>query len=101
MTAARLIGQPAQRTEDLRLLREEIEAGVTGEIDEQALADAVKAGQVAGVKTTHVPYKGSGPALNDLLGGHVGLYIGSMPALLAQAKTGRLRALAVTGPARR
>jgi len=55
---------------------------------------------MAGTRIGHVPYKGSGPALNDLIGGHVGIYFGSMPASLPQARAGRLRALAVTGASR-
>jgi tripartite-type tricarboxylate transporter receptor subunit TctC len=54
----------------------------------------------AGTQITHVPYKGSGPALNDLVGGHVPIYFGSMPASMPQARAGRLRALAVTGATR-
>ena len=49
---------------------------------------------------THVPYKGSGPALNDLVGGHVSMYFSSMPPAIQLVKDGRLRALGVTGLAR-
>ena len=45
---------------------------------------------------THVPYKGTGAALNDLLGGHVQLMFGAMPAMVSQNKAGRLRGIAVT-----
>lgn len=55
---------------------------------------------MAGISMVHVPYKGSAPALNDLLGGHVLTYFGSMPACLPQARAGRLKALAVTGAKR-
>ena len=48
----------------------------------------------------HVPYKGSGPAVTDLLGAQVQLMFNSMPTVLPHVKTGRLRALAV-GSARR
>ncbi len=54
----------------------------------------------SGMKLVHVPYKGSSAALADLLGGHVSMYLGSMPASLPQARSGKLRALAVTGPTR-
>ncbi|MGZ5138177.1 MAG: tripartite tricarboxylate transporter substrate binding protein [Burkholderiales bacterium] len=54
----------------------------------------------AGVKMVHVPYKGSAPAVTDLIGGHVTTYFGSMPGSLPQARAGKLRALAVTGPSR-
>lgn len=51
----------------------------------------------AGVKLVHVPYKGGSLAVNDLVGGHVDLYISSMPQILPIAKTGQVRPLAVTG----
>jgi len=50
----------------------------------------------AGTKMTHVPYKGTGPALNDLLGGQIQLMFGSSPAMVPHVKTGRLRGLGVT-----
>ena len=55
---------------------------------------------MAGIKLTHVPYKGSGPALADLLGGHVAIYFSSLPPAIGLVKDGQLRALAVTGPHR-
>ena len=54
----------------------------------------------AGIEMTHVPYKGSAPALTDLVGGHVSMYFSSLPPAIALVKEGKLRALAVTGPAR-
>ena len=54
----------------------------------------------AGIKLVHVPYKGSAPALSDLIGGHVSMYLGSMPASVPQARSGKLRAVAVTGARR-
>ncbi len=48
----------------------------------------------------HVPYKGSGPAMNDLIGGQVQTMIETMPASLQHIKAGSLRALAVALPAR-
>lgn len=54
----------------------------------------------AGIEMTHIPYKGSGPALTDLVGGHVNLYFSSMPPAIGLVKEGKVRALAVTGPAR-
>lgn len=50
----------------------------------------------AGTHITHVPYKGTGPALNDLLGGQIQLMFGAMPALIPHVKAGRLRGLGVT-----
>jgi tripartite-type tricarboxylate transporter receptor subunit TctC len=54
----------------------------------------------AHVKLVHVPYKGSGPALTDLVGGQVQLMFSNLTAAMPQVKTGRIRALAVTGPKR-
>lgn len=53
--------------------------------------------QLAGVEITHVPYKGTGPALTDLLGGNVDMTFTTAPPLLGHIKAGKLRALAVTG----
>ena len=54
----------------------------------------------AGVGMTHVPYKGAGPAVNDLLAGQIQLMFAPIVAVLPQVKAGRLRALAVTSAAR-
>ncbi len=51
---------------------------------------------MADTKMTHVPYKGTGPALNDLLGGQIQLIFGSAPSLIPQVRGNRLRAIAVT-----
>jgi tripartite-type tricarboxylate transporter receptor subunit TctC len=53
-----------------------------------------------GVNMVHVSYKGTVLALNDLIGGQVQLLFSDMPIALPHAKTGKLRALAVTGPKR-
>jgi tripartite-type tricarboxylate transporter receptor subunit TctC len=50
---------------------------------------------MSGAKMTHIPYKGSGPALNDLLGGQVQLFFGTLSAL-PHVRSGRLRAIAVS-----
>lgn len=50
----------------------------------------------AGVRFLHVPYKGGAPALNDLLGGHVDIYVSSLPQVIPLARSGQARALAVT-----
>ena len=49
-----------------------------------------------GVKMVHVPYKGSGPAMTDLVGGQVNMMVETVPAALQFIKAGKLRALAVT-----
>ena len=51
---------------------------------------------MAGIKMNHVPYKGSTPALTDLIGGQVQVMIGNLPPMLQHVKAGKLRALAVT-----
>jgi len=53
--------------------------------------------EAAGIEITHVAYKGSGPALTDLLGGHVQMYFSSLPPAIGLVKEGKLRALGVTG----
>jgi tripartite-type tricarboxylate transporter receptor subunit TctC len=50
----------------------------------------------AGVRLLHIPYKGGAPALNDLLGGHVDIYVSSLPQVLPLAQSGKAKALAVT-----
>jgi tripartite-type tricarboxylate transporter receptor subunit TctC len=54
----------------------------------------------AGVDLQHVPYKGSGPGMNDLIGGRVMLTMDSLVQSLPHIKAGRLKALAVLGPKR-
>ena len=55
---------------------------------------------MAGVKITHIPYRGTGPALVDAMAGQVHMLFGNVLSTLTYVKTGRLRALAVTTPAR-
>src|SRR6266446_12838 len=55
---------------------------------------------LAGIKLTHIPYKGSAPALTDLIGGHVAIYFSSLPPAVGLARDGKVRALAVTGAKR-
>jgi tripartite-type tricarboxylate transporter receptor subunit TctC len=55
---------------------------------------------MAGIKLTHIPYKGSAPALTDLVGGHVAIYFSSLPPAIGLIKEGKVRALAVTGARR-
>jgi tripartite-type tricarboxylate transporter receptor subunit TctC len=55
---------------------------------------------MTGVDMVHVPYKGSAPALADLMGGQIQLMFDNMPSALPQVKAGKLRALAVTSAKR-
>jgi tripartite-type tricarboxylate transporter receptor subunit TctC len=50
---------------------------------------------MAGTQTLHVPYKGGGPALNDLIAGRVHVYFASVASLISHVKSGKLRALGV------
>ena len=56
--------------------------------------------QLAGVDLVHVPYKGTGPAVTDLVSGQVSLFITNMPSVLPMIKAKRLRPLAVTSLSR-
>ena len=55
---------------------------------------------MAGLRLVHVPYKGTGPAITDLRGGHIPMMFTPVPTAHAQAESGLLRALAVTGAER-
>jgi len=55
---------------------------------------------MAGIKLTHIPYKGAAPALTDVIGGHVAFYFSSLPAAVGLVKDGKVRALAITGAKR-
>jgi len=56
--------------------------------------------QQAGIQMTHIPYKGTGPALQDLLGNQVDVTFGTPPPYMQHIQSGKLRALAVTGKTR-
>ncbi len=56
--------------------------------------------EAAGIKLTHVPYKGTGPALADVISGIITMNFSSLPPAVSQVKAGNLRALAVTGDKR-
>jgi tripartite-type tricarboxylate transporter receptor subunit TctC len=51
--------------------------------------------QKAGIEITHIPYKGGGAAVTDLLGGHIGMAFLSLSAAVPQAKSGKIRIIAV------
>ncbi|MGC3986809.1 MAG: tripartite tricarboxylate transporter substrate-binding protein [Pseudorhodoferax sp.] len=54
----------------------------------------------AGVKLTHIPYKGSAPAMTDLIGGQIPLSVDTVAAALPQLKAGKVKAIAVLGESR-
>ena len=56
--------------------------------------------QQAKVPMTHVPYKGAGPAVNDLLGGQVDMFVTTPPSVIGHIASGKLKALAYTGKQR-
>jgi tripartite-type tricarboxylate transporter receptor subunit TctC len=69
-------------------------AGSTQHIAAEMFKDA------AGIDISHVPYKGSGGALVDLIGGQVQMSFDTLPSVLGQIKNNKIRALAVTTPRR-
>ena len=64
------------------------------------LRHGAAARRLADIKITIVPYRGAGPALNDLLGGHIDAMVDAMPVMSIQAKEGKVTPLAVTGTKR-
>jgi len=52
--------------------------------------------KVAGIKLTHIPYKGASQGVTDVISGQVQLYVSSIPTLIGHIKSGKMRALAVT-----
>ena len=76
-----------------------IDYASSGNGSAQHLVSALFA-SMAGIQLNHVPYKGSGPAMQDLLGGQVKVSFAGIPNVLPHVKVGRLRALAVSTPRR-
>jgi tripartite-type tricarboxylate transporter receptor subunit TctC len=56
--------------------------------------------ETSGIQLTHVPYKGTGPALADVISGQITMNFSSLPPAVSQIKAGSLKALAVTGDKR-
>ncbi len=76
-----------------------VSAGVAGSGSSLHFATEMLKAQ-AGIDMLVVPYKGSGPAISDLLGGHVQLVIDAPTVSMEQVKAGKLKAMAVTGKTR-
>ena len=76
-----------------------IDYASSGNGSAQHLVSALFA-SMAGIQLNHVPYKGSGPAMQDLISGQVKVSFAGIPNVLPQVKAGRLRALAVSTPKR-
>jgi tripartite-type tricarboxylate transporter receptor subunit TctC len=85
----------AEFVEYVRKRPDEISFASSGSGTAQQLA-AVQFMQVTKTKMIHVPYKGSGPAMTDLLGGQIQVNFDSPPNVLPQLKSGKLKVLAVT-----
>lgn len=92
-------GFPAQNVADLvamaRKSKDAVSYASSGNGSAQHLAGALFE-SAAGVDMVHIPYKGGGPALNDVIGGHVPLFFGNLASTLQHVQGGRLRALAIT-----
>jgi tripartite-type tricarboxylate transporter receptor subunit TctC len=73
----------------------EIDYASSGNGSSQHLVGALF-NSMAGTQLNHVPYKGSGPAMQDLLGAQVGVSFAGVPNVLSHVKAGKLRALGVT-----
>lgn len=69
-------------------------SGATGHLAMELLKS------IAGIDIVHIPYKGTGPVITDLIGGQIQMTIGSAAPTLPQVRTGKLRALAVTSKTR-
>ena len=85
----------AELTAAARKSKEAVSYASSGNGSAQHLAGALFE-SAAKVDMVHVPYKGGGPALNDVIGGQVPLFFGNLASTLQHVQSGRLRALAVT-----
>lgn len=94
---------PADNTRDLFSLAKakpeqvSFASGGAGSVGHLA---AVRMNLMAGTKMVHVPYKGSGPALTDIIGGQTQIFFNTIVASLPHVKAGKVKALAVTSSAR-
>ena len=61
---------------------------------------AASLAQITGLEMIHAPYKGAGPAMTDILGGHVDLFFSSTPSVIQFVESNKVKALAVSSPKR-
>jgi tripartite-type tricarboxylate transporter receptor subunit TctC len=94
---------PAKSVADLiaaaKVRKDAVAFASSGNGSAQHLAGALFE-SAAKVEMAHIPYKGGGPALNDVVGGQVPVFFGNLASTLGHIQSGRLRALAVTGAKR-
>lgn len=94
---------PAKTIRDLidmaKLKKGAVSYASSGNGSAQHLAGALFE-SAAGVDMIHVPYRGGGPALNDVIGGQVPLFFGNLASTLSHIQSGKLRPLAITGAQR-
>jgi len=99
-----LIGAPNLEPQDAKALVAMAKAGPKSldyaGTDQMVFLATEQLAQGTGMKMQHIPYKGAGPALNDLLGGHVAVMLGSINSVLPHIKEGKIKAYAVTGSSR-
>lgn len=99
-----LIGAPNLEPQDAKALVTMAKAGPKSldyaGTDQMVFLATEQLARGTGMKMQHIPYKGAGPALNDLLGGHVAVMLGSINSVLPHIKEGRIKAYAVTGSSR-
>ncbi|HMN78771.1 MAG TPA: tripartite tricarboxylate transporter substrate binding protein [Burkholderiaceae bacterium] len=104
LTPNMLLAHPSQPYKDVRELVADAKASpgkltyASGGMGPYLTGELFK--YMAGVSITNVSYQGTGPAHNDLLGGHVPLMVSTLPAAAPLVKSGRVRALAVTSASR-
>jgi tripartite-type tricarboxylate transporter receptor subunit TctC len=89
----------AELTAAARKAKDAVSYASSGNGSAQHLAGALFE-SAAKVDMIHVPYKGGGPALNDVIGGQVPLFFGNLASTLQHVQSGKLRALAVTSDKR-
>jgi tripartite-type tricarboxylate transporter receptor subunit TctC len=94
---------PARTVTDLLTIAREKPGGITfasGGFGSSSHLAVALFSYLSGVKFNHVPYKGAGPALADVVAGHVDFTVATMPGAIQQVRSGSLRALGISSIAR-